>query len=73
MNTTAKALIFAVVSVASAASIGTALADHMAQRKTDVVVLERVVIEGHRRHAEQLPRVVVEGHRMHADVQLAAN
>ncbi len=74
MNTTAKALIFAVVSVASAASIGMGLADHaakVAQAKTEVVHLERVVIVGQRARAdvhvamriEQLPRVVIEGRR----------
>ena len=71
MNTTAKALIFAVVSVASAASIGIGLADRSAHPKTEVIRLERVVIEGHRVHAdaqvarrvEHLPRVVVDGHR----------
>lgn len=81
MNTTASALIFAVVSVASAASIGMALADYAARPQTEVVKLERVVIEGRRvpaevksaLHVEQLPRVVIEGRRTVAsDVQVAA-
>jgi len=67
MNTTAKALIFAVVSVASAAAIGTGLADHAAQStvaKAGVVKLEPVVIVGKRVHiVAQLPQVVIEGRR----------
>ena len=81
MNTTAQALIFAVVSVASAAAIGMGLADRMAQPKTEIVRLETVVIEGHRVHAdaqvatvEYLPRVVIEGRAVQVsdDVQVAA-
>lgn len=67
MNTTAKALIFAVVSVASAAAIGMGLADHAAQStmaKANVVKLEPVVIVGKRVHVvAQLPQVVIEGRR----------
>ncbi|MDY0743798.1 hypothetical protein SNE35_04750 [Paucibacter sp. R3-3] len=68
MNTTAKALIFAIVSVASAAAIGMGLADHAAQstvaNKAGVVKLERVVIVGKRVHVvAQLPQVVIEGRR----------
>lgn len=74
MNTTAQALIFAVASVASVAAIGLGLADHaanVAQAKTEIVHLERVVIVGKRASADvhvamrvqQLPRVVIEGRR----------
>ncbi len=81
MNTTAKALIFAIVSVASAASIGMGLADRAAQPKAEVVKLERVVIEGKRSPAsaqmamrvEQLPRVVIESRSAaRTNVQVAA-
>ena len=76
MNTTAKALIFAVVSVASAASIGIGLADRAAQPQREIVKLERVVIVGKRAApvvVEQLPQVVVYGRSTaHDGVQLAA-
>ena len=75
MNTTAKALVFAIVTVASAASIGMSLADRKA--KTETVKLERVVIVGKRAEPStviaQLPRVVITGRSAaHGDVQLAA-
>ena len=75
MNTTAKALVFAIVTVASAASIGMGLADRKA--KTETVKLERVVIVGKRAEAStviaQLPRVVITGRSAaHGAVQLAA-
>jgi len=77
MNTSAQALVFAVVSVATAAAIGTGLADWTEQSAPEVVQLERVVVVG--KHAEaptevvQLPRVVVVGHRAAtAEVQVAA-
>ena len=75
MNTTAQALIFAVVSVASAASIGLGLANHTAQAKTEVVKLERVVIVGKRvQTVAVLPRVIIEGRRVQQadEVQVAA-
>ncbi|MGN6831105.1 hypothetical protein [Paucibacter sp. M5-1] len=79
MNTTAKALVFALVTVASAASIGMGLAERSAQPRAEVVKLERVVVVGKRAAAAptvvaQLPRVVIEGRRaLPADgVQLAA-
>ncbi|XHS79959.1 hypothetical protein ACFJGW_08250 [Burkholderiaceae bacterium UC74_6] len=69
MNTSAQALVFAVVSVATAAAIGTGLADWTERSAPEVVQLERVVVVG--KHVDlqaptevvQLPRVVVEGHR----------
>jgi len=64
MNTTAQALVFAVVSVAAAASIGMGLADHMAQPAGKTVTLERVVVIGQRAELPviaQLPRVVIVG------------
>ncbi len=76
MNTTAQALIFAVVSVASAASIGMGLADRAAQPKAEAVKLERVVIVGKRAAPAviaQLPRVVIEGRRtQQADMDVAS-
>ena len=73
MNTTAKALIFAVVTVASAAAIGMGLADRAASAsKPEIIKLETVVVYGKRAQAdvqqqvaavqiERLPRVVIEG------------
>ncbi|XHS79957.1 hypothetical protein ACFJGW_08240 [Burkholderiaceae bacterium UC74_6] len=69
MNTSAQALVFAVVSVATAAAIGTGLADWTERSAPEVAQLERVVVVG--KHVDtqaptefvQLPRVVVEGHR----------
>lgn len=66
MNTTAQALIFAIAAVATAAAIGTGLAERTAQPATEIVKLERVVIVGKRAVAQapvvaQLPRVVIEG------------
>ncbi|MEH0166663.1 hypothetical protein ABT392_04710 [Paucibacter sp. JuS9] len=65
MNTTVKALAFALVAVTSAAAIGTAYADHAAQDAAGIVKLERVVISGKRAAAPvvtaQLPRVVILG------------
>ncbi len=87
MNTTAKALIFAVVSVASAAAIGMGLADRATPAaKPAVIKLETVVIYGQRAQAEvqqqvaaavqieKLPRVEIEGRSMAVDtgVQVAA-
>jgi cellobiose-specific phosphotransferase system component IIC len=83
MNTTAQALTFAIISVISATSIGMGLADHsahVAQARTEVIHLERVVIMGKRTHTEaqvamhmeQLPRVVIEGRRTEqTDVEIA--
>jgi len=67
MNTSAQALVFAVVSVATAAAIGTGLADWTERSAPEVVQLERVVVVG--KHVDlqapvevvQLPRVVVVG------------
>ena len=67
MNTTANALVFAVASVAAAASIGTVLAERTAEPAAEVVKLERVVVVGKRAQPValvQLPRVVVEGRRV---------
>ena len=64
MNTTAKALVFAVIAVACAASIGMGLAGRtQANSATAIVKLERVVIVGKRAPmvTAQLPRVVVTG------------
>ncbi|WP_077036804.1 hypothetical protein [Pelomonas sp. KK5] len=76
MNTTAQALVFAIASVATAAAIGTVLAERGAgQPAAEVVKLERVVIVGKRAPVvAQLPRVVVEGRRSHLadDVQVAS-
>jgi len=67
MNTSAQALVFAVVSVATAAAIGTGLADWTDRSTPEVVQLERVVVVGKHMEAPievvQLPRVVVIGHR----------
>ena len=77
MNTIAKNFVVALVTVASAAAIGTGLADRAAaQPAAEVVQLERVVVVGHRAEAPVefavLPRVVVTGHRAaQADVQVA--
>ena len=80
MNTTAQALVFAVIAVASAASIGMGLADRMHNSSStttqEIVKLERVVIVGKRATVAQLPRVVVIGHRntqQPADTMLAAS
>ena len=76
MNITANAITFAIVTVASAASIGLALADRSAQPGTEIVKLERLVVIGKRAAAPvvaQLPRVVIIGRSSaHDDVQLAA-
>lgn len=69
MNITAQALVFAVASVATAAAIGTGLADWTDRSAPETVQLERVVVVG--KHVDlqaptevvMLPRVVVEGHR----------
>ena len=63
MNTTAKALIFAVASVAGAAAVGIGLADHMAQPRTELVTLERVVIEGKQAPATRQVAMRVAGAR----------
>lgn len=64
MNTTAKALVFAIVTVIGAAFVGTALAEGTAPQG-EIVKLERVVIHGKRTEASvvtaQLPRVVILG------------
>lgn len=64
MNTTAKALVFAIATVAGAAFVGTALAERTAPQG-EIVKLERVVIHGKRAEASvvtaQLPRVVILG------------
>ena len=77
MNTTAQALIFAIVTVASAASIGLGLAERAAKPEATIVKLERVVVIGKSAAAPaviaQLPRVVITGRSAtQADVQLAA-
>lgn len=79
MNSTAKALVFAVIAVASAASIGMGLAERSQRSSTttqEVVKLERVVIVGKRAPTliAQLPRVVITGHRntQPSDTVLAA-
>lgn len=79
MNTNAKALVFAIVTVASAASIGMGLAERSAQPRAGVVKLERVVVVGKRAAAApavvaQLPRVVITGRSMAAqsEAQYAA-
>jgi membrane protein implicated in regulation of membrane protease activity len=69
MNTTAQALVFAIISVAAAAAVGMGLAGRTAQPATEIVKLERVVIVGKRVDAQapvvvaQLPRVIIEGRR----------
>jgi len=73
MNTTAQALIFAIASVAAAASIGMGLADHLAQPASKIVTLERVVVVGQRAELPviaQLPRVVVVGRSKTAQAEL---
>jgi hypothetical protein len=77
MNINAQALLFAIVTVASAASIGMGLADRAAQPDVEVVKLERVVIVGKRAAAPvvtaSLPRVIVSGRSVAlADMQLAS-
>jgi hypothetical protein len=79
MNTTVQALAFAaVVTAASAATIGLGLVDRVLQPRAEVVKLERVVVIGKRAEASliaQLPRVVIVGRSsaaQAADVQLAA-
>ena len=78
MNAAAQTLLFSVTSVAAAAALGLAIADHMAAPATEVVKLERVVVVGKRvdRQAPmvaKLPRVVIEQHRVASadDVRLA--
>lgn len=73
MNTTAQALVFAIASVAAAASIGMGLADHLAQPASNVVTLERVVVIGQRAElpeVAQLPRVVIVGRSNMAKAEL---
>lgn len=76
MNTTAKALVFAIVTVAGAAFVGTALAESTTPQG-EIVKLERVVIHGKRAEASavtaQLPRVVILGRTVaHPDHHVAA-
>lgn len=76
MNTTAKALVFAIATVAGAAFVGTALAERTAP-EGEIVKLERVVIHGKRAEASvvtaQLPRVVILGRTVaHLDRNVAA-
>lgn len=75
MNTTAKALVFAITAVAGAAFFGTALAERTAP-EAGIVKLERVVITGKRADAAvvtaQLPRVVILGRTVaHLDQHVA--
>ena len=81
MNTSAKALLFAVIAVSSAAAIGTGLANLLNTPEPQIVQLERVVIVGKRAEAAvptaqritQLPRVVVVGRSAAAaSIQLAS-
>lgn len=77
MNTTAKALVFAIAAVAGAAAIGTGLAYAAAPAQPQIVKLERVVVIGKRAATPavvaQLPRVVITGRSSaQADLQLAA-
>ena len=83
MNANAQSLIAAVIAVASAASIGVALANVFTSPapQPEVIKLERVVVEGQRTRApaeqavarvEQLPTVVITGRAAPADeVQVA--
>jgi len=81
MNANAQSLIAAVIAVASAASIGVALANAFTTvPQPEVIKLERVVVEGHRTYApaeravaavEQLPMVVITGRAVPADLQVA--
>lgn len=76
MNTTVKALIFSIVTVAGAAFVGTALAESTAPQGA-IVKLERVVVHGKRAEASvvtaQLPRVVILGRTVaHLDRHVAA-
>jgi len=76
MNTSAKALIFAVASVAAAASIGSGLVDRSAAQP-EIIKLERVEIVGKRASADlevvQLQRVLITGRSVGAsEVQVAA-
>ena len=70
MNAAAQTLLFAVTSVAAAAALGVAIADHTAAPATEVVKLERVVVVGKRVDMRaptvvaKLPRVVIELHRV---------
>ena len=77
MNTTAKALVFAIVAVASAAAIGTGLAYAATPAQPKIVKLERVVVVGKRAATPtvtaQLPRVVILGRSVaQLDLQVAA-
>jgi len=79
MNAAAQTLLFAVTSVAAAAALGVAIADHTtAAPATEIVKLERVVVVGKRVDLQapvvaKLPRVVIEQHRVASadDVRLA--
>lgn len=77
MNTIAKALVLAAVIGTSLVTLGLGLAAPKAAQTTEVVKLERVVIEGRRMQPSvevaQLPQVVITGRRAaQSELQVAA-
>lgn len=77
MNTSSRALVFALFAVTAAAAIGIGQADWKVDAADEIVKLERVVVVGKRADAPvviaQLPRVVITGRSTApADVQMAA-